>query len=115
MGTQIPTFSTPLQRERESQKPVVVFCWGHKAHFGHSGCRGVEKSVLHDFVVIDEIKNLSKTISGSLIFDENKFVAPSRDHTPRLVCSENHENAKSIAAAAVRMTTKSLREQQQYT
>ena len=115
MGSRLLFFSTPLQRKRESKKTVVVFCWGHNCDFGPSGCRGVEKSFLHDFVVIDEIKNLSKTISGSLIFAVTKFVASTQNHTPTMVPSENHDFAKSIAGAAARMPARTLAEQQQYT
>ena len=59
MGTQITLLATPLQRERESKKPVVVFfCW-HKGHFGHSGCRGVEKVSLHHLIPINGVNDMN--------------------------------------------------------
>ena len=67
-GNANSAFSPPLGWKRESEKPVVVFCCCNLGHFGPSGSRGVEKVFLHHLVLIDEIMNLSKTISGSLMF-----------------------------------------------
>ena len=115
MGTQLLRFATPLGRERECNKPVVVFCCCHNGHFGHSRSRGVEKQFLHHWAVINEIKNLIKTISGGLIFAKVKFVAWAQNHTPTMVCSENGSFAENVAVAAVRTLARTLTEQQQYT
>ena len=97
MGTLLLLVATPLGRERECKKTVVVFCCCHNGHFGHSGSRGVEKMLLHHCVATNAITRSIKTISGSLIFAKVKFVAWAQDHTPTMVCSENDGFAKQYS------------------
>ena len=108
-------FNTSAVNTRINKKPLLFFVGAIIVILGLPAAELLKKVFLHDVVVIDKINNLSKTVSGSLIFAKYKFVGSTQTHTATIVSSENYDFAKSIAGAAAGMPARTLAEQQQYT